>query len=89
MNNSRQMQALERAIEIAGSQAELARRIAAFSEKTKNVKQAHVWNWLNRDLEVPADMVLAVEASTSDDHGRPRVLRHDLRPDIYPEEAAA
>lgn len=89
MNNTPQMKALARAVEIAGSQAELARRVAKHSKNDK-VRQAHVWNWLNRDFEVPADMVLAVEASTLDDTtGRPRVLRHDLRPDIYPEEVAA
>lgn len=82
------MRALARAVEIAGSQAELARRIAKFKDDPK-IKQAHIWNWLNRDFEVPADMVLAVEASTHDERGRPQVLRYDLRPDIYPEEAAA
>lgn len=87
--NSASMKALARAVEIAGSQAELARRIAKLKDDPK-IKQAHIWNWLNRDFEVPADMVLAVEASTIDDTtGRPQVLRYDLRPDIYPEEAAA
>lgn len=81
--------ALKRAIEIAGSQAELARRVAATTGNAK-VKQAHVWNWLNRDGEVPAEMVLAVEAATLDEKtGRPRVLRNDLRPDLYPENVAA
>lgn len=82
------MAALERAIEIAGSQAELARRVAKIKADPK-IKQAHIWNWLNRDKEIPADMVLALEASTHDEQGRPQVLRYDLRPDIYPEEAAA
>ena len=66
--------AIEKAVALAGSQAELARRIG--------VKQAHVWNWLNRDAKVPADRVLAIEAATG-------VSRHDLRPDIYPREEAA
>lgn len=81
--------ALERAVQIAGSQAELARRVAEF-KKNPRIRQAHVWNWLNRDKEVPADMVLAIEATTIDAQtGRPRVLRHDLRPDLYPEEREA
>lgn len=81
--------ALRRAIEIVGSQAELARRVAALTGNNK-VKQAHVWNWLNRDEEVPAEMVIAVETATVDESsGRPRVLRHDLRPDLYPENVAA
>lgn len=80
---------LRRAVQIVGSQAELARRVADF-KKNPRIKQAHVWNWLNRDKEVPADMVLAVEAATVDEKtGRPRVLRHDLRPDLYPEEREA
>jgi len=87
MKKTPQMKALERAIAIAGTQAELARRVAAFT-KNDRIKQPHVWNWLNRDREVPADMVLAVEASTLDD-GEPRVTRHELRPDIYPVEKEA
>lgn len=87
MSNPKPLVALERSIAIAGTQAELARRVAKFTGKP--VKQAHIWNWLNRDKEVPAEMVLGVEAATHDDHGRPQVLRNDLRPDIYPEEAAA
>lgn len=74
--------ALMRAVRIVGSQAELARRIGK--------KQAHVWNWINRDKRTPAEMVLAIEAATLDEKtGRPRVLRHDLRPDLYPEEREA
>ncbi len=81
--------ALKRAIAIVGSQAELARRVAASTGNPK-VKQAHVWNWLNRDEEVPAEVVLAIEAATVDEKtGRPRVLRNDLRPDLYPENVAA
>lgn len=59
---------LEKAIEIAGSQAELARRIGK--------KQAHVWNWLHRDEKVPGEVVLDIERETG-------VSRHDLRPDIF------
>lgn len=62
--------ALRKAIETAGSQAELARRIGK--------KQAHVWNWLNRDKIVPAEAVLAIEHATDG-----VVTRHDLRPDIF------
>lgn len=81
--------ALQRAIEIAGSQAELARRVAEIKKDPK-IKSQYVWNWLNRDKQVPDWAVIAVEASTLDQKsGRPRVLRHDLRPDLYPEEAAA
>lgn len=73
------IKALEKAVDLAGSQAELARRIST-SEKT--VKQQHIWNWLNRDKKVPPENVLDIERATG-------VSRHDLRPDIYPAEAAA
>lgn len=62
--------ALERAIQSVGSQAELARRIG----KT----QAHIWNWLNRDKQVPAEAVIPIESATEG-----KVSRHDLRPDIF------
>lgn len=67
--------ALEKAVEIVGSQAELARRI--------DKKQAHVWNWLNRDKEVPAEAVIPIERATEG-----KVTRHELRPDLYPAEEA-
>lgn len=68
---------LRKAIQVAGSQTELAKRIGK--------KQAHVWNWLHRDKKVPAESVLAIERETG-------VSRHDLRPDIFgpsPASAAA
>ena len=46
--------ALRRAVEITGSQSELARRIG--------VRQMHVWNWLNRSKSrVPGEYVIAIE----------------------------
>lgn len=63
--------ALKEAIRLAGSQAELARRIGK--------KQAHVWNWLNRDGRIPAEAVLPIESATG-------VSRSELRPDLYPAE---
>lgn len=63
---------LLRAVEAAGSQTELARRIG--------VQQAHVWNWINRSKgRVPGEHVLAIEAATG-------VSRNELRPDLYPIE---
>lgn len=70
------MDALRRAVEIAGGQAALARKIG----KT----QAHVWNWLNRDGRVPAEVVLSVERAVDG-----RVTRHELRPDLYPQSEPA
>lgn len=62
------MEALRKAIEIAGSQAELARRIGK--------RQGHVWAWLNRDGRVPAEVCRLIEQATG-------VPRHELRPDIF------
>jgi len=63
---------LDMAIHILGSQSALASRVG--------VKQAHVWNWLNRQgRQVPADKVIAVSRATDW-----QVTPHELRPDIYP-----
>jgi DNA-binding transcriptional regulator YdaS (Cro superfamily) len=63
---------LHRAVALAGSQTELARRIG--------VKQMHVWNWLNRSKgKVPGEYVIPIEKATG-------VSRHELRPDLYPIE---
>jgi DNA-binding transcriptional regulator YdaS (Cro superfamily) len=67
------VEALRRAIKIAGSQTALA--------KLCGVKQQHVHNWLHRNKRVSARYVLQVEAAT-----RGLVTRHELRPDLYPEE---
>lgn len=69
-----QTTALEKAVELLGSQAELARKIGK--------KQAHIWNWLHRDRRVPADMAMKIEHATDG-----QVTRHDLRPDLYPEQS--
>lgn len=64
------MSALQEAIEVAGSQSELARRIG--------VKQSHIWNWLHRGKRtIPAEFVIPIEQETG-------ISRHKLRPDIYP-----
>jgi DNA-binding transcriptional regulator YdaS (Cro superfamily) len=66
---------LQRAVTLAGSQTELARRIG--------VQQAHVWNWLNRSKgKVPGEYVISIERATG-------VSRHELRPDLYPIEGRA
>lgn len=65
---------LIRAIKVAGSQTELARRIG----KT----QGHISTWLRRGAKTPANMVLRIETATG-------VSRHELRPDLYPREEAA
>lgn len=64
-------EALQAAVEKAGSQAEVA-RIAGVSAPA-------VWKWVQSSKRVPAEFVLKIEAATG-------VSRHDLRPDIYPRE---
>jgi DNA-binding transcriptional regulator YdaS (Cro superfamily) len=60
---------IELAIKTAGGQTALANALG--------VSQSRVWNWLNRDPKIPAEMVLRMEAATG-------ISRHKLRPDIYP-----
>ncbi|MGE4324132.1 MAG: transcriptional regulator [Sphingobium sp.] len=62
-------EALQRAVEILGSQSALARICG--------VSQTAVWKWLQSSKRLPAEHVLRVEAATG-------VSRHWLRPDIYP-----
>ena len=69
--NDPQRHHLEQAIQIVGGQSALAR--------TCDVKQGHVWNWLNKSGKCPAEHVLGVEEATGG-----KVARHQLRPDLYP-----
>lgn len=61
---------LERAVAKLGDQSKLARAIG--------VKQAHVWYWLNKAKQVPAEHVLPIERATEG-----AVTRHELRPDLF------
>lgn len=63
------MEHLERAVQLAGGQLALAKKIGT--------TQSRVWNWLNRDSRIPAEFVIPIERATG-------VSRHELRPDIYP-----
>ncbi|MBB5408575.1 DNA-binding transcriptional regulator YdaS (Cro superfamily) [Paraburkholderia sp. HC6.4b] len=63
------MPALVIAIEAAGSQTALARRIG--------VSTVNVWNWLNRDHLVPLDRVPFIVAAAQHDKVTPRSLRPD------------
>ena len=65
--------ALEKAIAAVGTQAALA--------KALGVSPQHVWNWVNRDKEIPAKQAIAIERATNGE-----VTRHELRPDLYPDE---
>jgi DNA-binding transcriptional regulator YdaS (Cro superfamily) len=72
--------AIEKAIEAVGGVTELAKRL--------KVSPQVINNWRSRG--VPAVRVLEIERATViEEGGEPRVTRHDLRPDLYPEQAAA
>lgn len=61
---------LMRAIEACGSQTALARACG--------VKQGHVWYWLNKAKQVPAEYAGLIEAATGG-----TVTKAELRPDIF------
>ena len=63
--------ALERAVEAAGSQNELARRIG--------VRQSTLWSWLRRnESPVPAEYAIPIELAVD-----AVVTRDELRPDLF------
>jgi DNA-binding transcriptional regulator YdaS (Cro superfamily) len=67
--------ALKRAYEILGSQRALADAVG--------IKQPTVHKMLDRGNRVPAEWCLPIEKATDG-----KVTRHQLRPDLYPVEAA-
>ncbi len=69
-----ELEALKRAVKIAGGQTALARKVGT--------RQGNVWSWLNRTRRVPAEFVIKIEDATGG-----RVPRHELRPDIFPKPA--
>ena len=75
------LDALIRAIEVAGSQKELADRISSVDLP---IGQSGISNWIQRLKRVPAERVLAVEQAVDG-----KVSRYELRPDIYPREERA
>lgn len=77
--------ALERAIEAAGGPAELARFITATPGQEPITAQA-ICDW----KRCPPKRVIVTERATgTDGHGKPRVSRFELRPDLYPEDEQA
>ncbi len=67
---SPQLEQLQRAIDIMGSQAKLA--------KACNAKQQHVWNWLNRYDNVPVDRAIQIEIATNGE-----VTKESLNPEFF------
>jgi DNA-binding transcriptional regulator YdaS (Cro superfamily) len=73
---AREPTAIARAVEIAGGLTAMTRRLGM-----KNPQA--VYEWVKYD-RVPAARVLAIETAVDG-----AVTRHQLRPDLYPSEAAA
>jgi DNA-binding transcriptional regulator YdaS (Cro superfamily) len=64
--------ALQQAIDLAGSQTELARMIKK--------RQSNIASWLHRDKKVPAEAVIPIAEALNYE-----VTPHQLRPDVYPD----
>ena len=67
---------VQKAVDAAGGKSSLAKQFNITPEAVR------LWEVSGR---VPAERVLQLEAATRK-NGRPVVTRHDLRPDIYPDE---
>ena len=67
------LDAIKCAVEIAGGQTALAARVG--------LAQAYVHNWVYRNKQVGPRFVIPVEKAVDG-----KVTRHQLRPDLYPEE---
>lgn len=74
--------AVRRAVEVCGSQRELARRLAA--DTSQPIAQAHVWGWLNRTSRFPPELCAPFERVTGG-----LISKFDLRPDLYPRDSGA
>lgn len=75
-------EALQKAIEITGTQWNLAHAINAQQPRKPTgepiaVRQGHVTKWLSRGW-VPAEVCIAIERATES-----RVTRYQLRPDVF------
>lgn len=68
--------ALAEAINVAGGQSELARKLTVSSGH--QVKQQQVWNWLNREKRPSVKQAHHIEKVTG-------VPKEKLRPDIFQE----
>jgi DNA-binding transcriptional regulator YdaS (Cro superfamily) len=69
-----EQKALQEAIDIAGGQSELARKLSSAANGL--IKQQQVWNWLHREKKPPSKHVVFIETLTG-------ISRERLRPDIF------
>ena len=75
--------ALAKAVAVLGGQSGMARELEA--RTNKQVKQQHVWNWINRSGRLPDRFAFAVQAATEE--AGETVLAEDLCPDLFPSAA--
>lgn len=69
------MRAIERAVQVVGGQAALAREITARAAK---ITPQAVHQWATGERPVPAHHCLAIETATAG-----AVTRYELRPDVF------
>lgn len=67
---------IDEVVKLAGGQAELARRCST--------SQPRIWQCVHRNKRIPADLVIPFERAVGG-----KVTRHDMRPDLYPNEELA
>jgi DNA-binding transcriptional regulator YdaS (Cro superfamily) len=79
---SPEKQALSDAAEVLGGQTKLAEALT--TALGRPVSQQWVWNVINRPQPVPPEWCLPLERICEG-----QVSRHQLRPDLYPQEVAA
>lgn len=75
MKNETPVDALDAAIDHAGSQSAFAEKLTALSPNP--VSQARVWNWVHRDKRAPAEVCPLIERITDG-----KVRCEELRPDV-------
>lgn len=67
------LEALQRAVDIAGGQSALARLIGVPSQST-------IWTWLSRDKKCGRGAAISIYRATAG-----QITPHELRPDLYPD----
>lgn len=83
------LEALIKAIDICGSQAEFARRLDVIGQaQTPPIRcgSGHVWAWVNRDKKISEVWARHAETVVG-----AQVTRYELRPDVFgePDQKAA
>lgn len=68
--------ALKRAVEVLGTQTAVSRVVGVTAQAVSDM--------VRNGQRVPAEWCLPIEAATAG-----QITRHQLRPDLYPEEVAA